>query len=450
MKNSLKSLPHAESGQVLIFTLSTLALILVVTMIILTVAAASGNQASRAVATTQARGLAEAGLERAIQQLGQDASWLGEENQSLGAGTYSVSVADVVPGVTNRKRITATGAVPNQTAPAGLVTLEVIVTGSSAGDQVTFQFAVQAGDNGIDMHLGSRIRGNVWSNGPIIGSSTAQNQVITGSATSANAGGELERVQVNGAAAAHTLDRMIASGNGTAYQCQNSTIFGNLQAPVRTACTVSGSWNQQTPPDPEPQALPITAAVVADLRESLVGAPTHSGNLTIPGFVPQTLGPLVITGNLTLSTAANVTLTGNVSVIGNIVINNSSTVTTDPTVYQNGAQTAFLLADGNFDARTGTRFIGLSPILAIAATGNALLGNSVRGDNVLFVSSPSGNTDMNNGAVVKQISSKKIILRNFAEIPTFPSQVVLSYGSAGGGSGVWQIEPDSWHIIPPG
>lgn len=437
---------NQSSGQVLMLTLGMLALVMLADGVLLSITTVTARRTKTVIHTIQARALAEAGLDRALQEIAVDSAWTGVSDQPLGTGTYTVTVSDADPGVTGRKKVVAQGAVPNRTKPLAQTTLELIVLGGSTGNQISFQYAVQAGDGGIDMHLGSRIRGNVWSNGPILGSSSAQNQVITGSATSAGVGGELERVQVNGTANAHILDRMITNSHGTATTCQNSTIFGNLYAPNRTACTVVGSWTQSPPPtDPSAQTLPITDEVVDELRATMSGNPIQTGNLDIAGFVPTTLGPLTVTGNLTLATGANVTLTGSISVMGNIIIGNSASVTTDATIYGTG-KTAILLADGNFTAHQGARFVGLASILAVAATGNVTLNNSVRGDNVLFVASPHGNTDMNNGAVVKQISANRIILRNFAEIPTFPSVVEITYGS-GTGSGIWQIEPGSYRRI---
>ena len=349
---------NAQSGQVLILAMGLISLILLLTLFVLTLSHRTASNIQRSTQIIQARNLAEAGLNRALEQLARDSAWAGEVETTLGPGTFTIAVTDTNPPDPAHKLVRAVGAVPRLAPGATQVTLAMEVTGSGAGGQLSFNFAVQAGNGGIEMHNGARIRGNVWSNGPIIGLSSAQNQVITGGATAAGSTGLIDRVFVQGSILAHQINRAITSVNATADILTNTEFrtgkgyweeqqSGNQGELIRTTVTL-----------PEPQNLPLDDETVAEIRETFSSAPIHTGNYAIPGYVPQTLGPITITGNLDLATGANLTLTGNVRVLGNITLGNSASVQADPTQFSNGQETAIFMAEGNLVANQGARFVG--------------------------------------------------------------------------------------------
>lgn len=434
-----------QSGQILILALGITSVMLILTIFVLTLGQRSAQGSQRSAQIVQAKQLAEAGIDRAFEQLARDSQWAGEADTPLGPGTFTVTVSDTNPPDPARKLITATGAVPARIADATTTTISVEASGSSAGGSLSFSFAVQADTGGIEMHQGARIRGNVWSNGPITGLSSAQNQIITGGATVAGPSGLIDRVFAYGTVLANQVHRTITNSDATADILTNSQFrlgtgywedsqAGNQGALVHQAVT---------PPDPEP--LPITDAIVDDIRATFAGAPTHTGDYNVPGYIPTSLGPLTITGNLDLAVGANLTLTGNVRVLGNITMRNSASLQADPAAFAGGQESAVFMAEGNIVAHQGARFVGSVVILGLAATGNFDLDVSVRGDNILFAATPHGNTDLRQGVVIRQISANRIILRNSAEIPTFPSSITLSYG--GGGAGTWRYAPGTWREI---
>jgi hypothetical protein len=163
----------------------------------------------QAVASTQALALAEAGIDKAVYSLNQDSNYSGETNTVLGDGMFTVSI---VSGGSTR-HITATGYVPNSTAPKAT---RIIKTSASVGtSEISFRYGVQAGAGGFLIDGGSTINGSVYSNGDI----DAQNgSTITGSATAANA-------------AATTIDQANATPVPIAA-CTSSTCvtFGNANA----------------------------------------------------------------------------------------------------------------------------------------------------------------------------------------------------------------------------
>ena len=158
-----------------------LILALVVSAIVMTVTTgffnyyASGVHASRfSLAEAQARSLAEAGIDKAIYELNQDAGYSGENDTALGNGTFDISIASVD---NNTKYITVTGSVPNSTNPTATKVVRVTATINSS--IVSFRYGVQVGNWGATMGSGSRIEGNLFSNGNVFG----LGGTITGDAT---------------------------------------------------------------------------------------------------------------------------------------------------------------------------------------------------------------------------------------------------------------------------
>ncbi len=130
------------------------------------------------IASTQALSIAEAGIDQAVYQLNQNASYTGETNTALGAGVFTVTITST-SGST--KQVTVTGYVPNSTSP--LATKTVRTTIGIDANIISFNYGVQAGAGGFVMNGGATINGSVYANGSI----QATNGVhITGSATAAN------------------------------------------------------------------------------------------------------------------------------------------------------------------------------------------------------------------------------------------------------------------------
>jgi len=128
-----------------------------------------------ALASVQAQAIAEAGVDKAVYELNQNVGYSGENNVLLGNGAYSVSVASID---SNTKRLTVTSQVPNSTNPTATKVIKVTVNIDSS--IVSFRYGVQIGQGGVTMNNGSRVEGNLFSNGDITGSGT-----ITGDATAA-------------------------------------------------------------------------------------------------------------------------------------------------------------------------------------------------------------------------------------------------------------------------
>ncbi|MFA5997801.1 MAG: choice-of-anchor R domain-containing protein [Candidatus Paceibacterota bacterium] len=160
-------------GSILLLALIVSAVVMTVTVSFFDYFASSVHAERYALASAQARSLSEAGIDTAVYELNQDSGYSGGSETPLGNGTFSISVASIDG---NTKRVTVTSFVPNSVDP--IATKVVQATVSINSSVVSFNYGVQVGEGGVTMSNGSRIEGNIFSNGSISGNGT-----ITGDAT---------------------------------------------------------------------------------------------------------------------------------------------------------------------------------------------------------------------------------------------------------------------------
>ena len=167
-----------ERGQVILIALVFFGVFTSMTAAFVNLLTAS-EQAERVhIASTQALALAEAGIDTAIYELNQSASYTGETDTVLPPGTFNVSISTIDDST---KQITATGYVPNSANPITTETVRVQVGIDSS--IISFRYGVQAGAGGFALSGGAEINGSAYANGTI----SATNGVhITGSAIAAN------------------------------------------------------------------------------------------------------------------------------------------------------------------------------------------------------------------------------------------------------------------------
>lgn len=162
-----------QSGYLLIVTLVFFSVLFVLSVAFVESTVVYTKFERHAVASAQALALAEAGIDKAVYELNQSASYTGESDTALDPGTFTVSVS-TVDG--NTKAITATGYVPNDSSPAASRTVKATVAIDS--DTASFRFGVQVGEGGLVMDNNAQINGSIFSNGNVSGSG-----IITGDAS---------------------------------------------------------------------------------------------------------------------------------------------------------------------------------------------------------------------------------------------------------------------------
>lgn len=115
-----------QDGFMLVVVLMVISLLTALSVSMLLAGQWEGIQGTKDVAYLQAFNLAEAGLERAVWELRMDPTWTdGWTNESLGNGTYSVTVEEAPDVGDNWLRIRATGVAGEVTKT---LTMTVLVT----------------------------------------------------------------------------------------------------------------------------------------------------------------------------------------------------------------------------------------------------------------------------------------------------------------------------------
>ncbi len=421
------------------------------------------------VASTQARMLAEAGIDKAIHELNQRSDYYDYDyyenetsydygyydnrtNTTLGAGTFSITVS-TIDSVT--KQITATGYVPNRTSPVSRKTIQVLVKKGRLW--ITFRYGTQAGQGGIYFSNNSALEGNLYSNGNIVGSNGAY---ITGYTHVAGSAGSISGMScLGGVASGSSCSSSWTPHNAYAHTITNSKVTGTLYCQV-------GSGNSQlcnkSLPDPLPLAMPISDDTIAQWKSGAVAGTTITGDYNISsGSV--TLGPTKIIGNMTVSGTATVTLANTVWVTGNVSFSGAGGGSQVKLASAFGSQSGILVADGQIsignnvsfqDSGTSGSYIMLLSTSSCdeSTTGSPCIGKNAieisNNANIIIANAQRGTVTFSNNAAVKEVVGKTIRLKNGA---------IIRYGSGlpwtrtffqSGSDSSWAFVPGTYTISP--
>ncbi len=335
--------------------------------------------------------LAEAGIEKAMWELNKidGDSYTGENNTPLGEGVFSVSVTDGSSG----KIIISTGFIPNSTNYKVRRTVKVIIADVSAYYSTAFQYAVQVGELGLEMDANSRIYGNVYSNGNIVGYSNSR------------------------------ID-------GDAYA------VGTISSPQPT---VLGTKNPGAPSQPMPDFDPEIWRAQANMHNDPI-----IGNYEL-GSGSHTLGPRKIEGNFTIRSNTILTLTGPIYVTGNFEVESNSSIYLDEIFVSTGT---VIIVDGTI--RINSNCVIHSTLTD--PKGFILLASDSINDNAIELNSNDiggvyyalrGTAQINSNADIVAITAKGLDLNSNAELvyDTGLASAIFSTGP----EGIWRAQ--SWQIV---
>lgn len=168
-----------EQGYILILAIVVMAILITMSSVVWGYTVLQVKSSRQSVSDIQAMHIAEAGIDKALNELNTDSSFAGEPNVVLNEGAYTTSISSID---SNNKQITSTGYIPDASNPIAEVTIKVNVTLDLSA--VAFNFGVQVGTGGLRMDNNSSIIGNVYSNGNVFGG----NGTITGDAIVAGGG----------------------------------------------------------------------------------------------------------------------------------------------------------------------------------------------------------------------------------------------------------------------
>lgn len=228
-------------------------------------------------------------------------------------------------------------------------------------------------------------------------------------------------------------------GNAYAHTVNNSTVAG-------TNYCQTGSGNNKacntTLPDPSQVAMPISDQNISDWKDEASAGGIYSGSYT--AGASSSLGAKEITGNLTVTNNAHLTVTGTLWVHGNVDISNNATVNL-ATSY--GSSEGVIVADGTVNIGNNAVFSGSGSagsylmVLTTSTSTSAVLLSNNGGAVILYAA--NGTVNLSNNASAKSLNGKAINLSN-------NSVVIYDSGLANanfvnGPSGGWSIS--SWKEV---
>ncbi len=157
--------------------------------------------------------LSEAGIEDAVYRTKNNKHISGTEDLTLDGVTVTTSIVD------------NSGTKTIDTSASGNNLIRKVETVLKAGTGASFSYGMQTGTGGISMSGSGKVVGNVYSNGPIMGDSSA---IITGTAISANSPA-LAADQTNGSGVP-TNNVIFGNANGTQDIAQSFQV--SIESPL--------------------------------------------------------------------------------------------------------------------------------------------------------------------------------------------------------------------------
>lgn len=373
----MKRTRHQKPGYVLPFFMMVMAIGL-----LLAIAALSYH--NMVIQTTknfsqrlQATYLAEGGLDLGLTKFMADPNYTGE-SYAMNGGQVTVNITQ---GSTANERIVTAAA----TVAGHQRQYRVKAVTSPNGVAVAFRYGIQVGDLGITMGNSSVINGNVYSNQQINGGNGSR---------------------INGDASAVT------------------TIASNI--------TVTG----QRRPNAAVQALP-------SYDPNFWKSRAQTGTIINGNYTPTnntTIGPLYVTGDLTISNGVSLTIAGPIYVEGRIIFGNGPILTVDSTLDNHGV---IMISNGNIDfgnAITVNRAPNGGYLLIVS---NSTASNAIRiGNGAEIVNAPLyapyGTITLQNNAHAVALTARQIITGNGVVIDYDDGLANASFTTGPGGSWVWQ------------
>lgn len=197
---------------------------------------------------------------------------------------------------------------------------------------------------------------------------------------------------------------VVAAGN---TQISNATIDISARAPAFNNATVGGSAcpnaNCVIASDAS-QPLPISDGLIQDWRDEAAAGGTI-GSYNVSGS--QSLDPVKINGNLTMSNGATLIVRRPIWITGTMTTSNGSTVRCDSGL---GINSCVIIADGNVHISNNTTMTGSgtagSYILVVGArnaTASQVMNISNNSTGAIFYA-PHGRIQFNNNAAAKEVS----------------------------------------------
>jgi len=368
--------------------------------------------------SVQAYYTAEAGIEDSLLRLSRGMKFSKNNSLTVGNGTATIEITDPVGG---SRTIISSGNLSNR-----IRKIRVIYTINT--DNISFHYGAQAGDGGIVMENNSRIKGNVFSNGSIIG--IGGKGYIDYTAKIATAGTIAEGLNIGEDVYAHNC-----------RNCKSEGIFYYSGGDKENCIADGGTENS---PVQETKNLPISEEQITEWKNDAdCDNCVLFGDYTVSKNAIEYLGPNKIQGNLILENNSKLIVTGTLWVTDNITINNGALIELDNTIY--GSASGIIIADGKINVLNGADIQGSgeegSYTILLSTNNSQYLGdpainvnNNVQG--AIFYTT-SGLIRLRNSMEIREATGYKIYLDNNAIIEYESGLEDVNFSSGPGGS--WKV-----------
>lgn len=235
------------------------------------------------------------------------------------------------------------------------------------------------------------------------------------------------------------IDNVDVQGEAHANTIANAAITGDAYYQTLTTSTVGGTKYPGSA-DPGPIDMPLSDAVITQWTSDADAGGTISGNVTYDG-TSSSLGPKKITGNLTVTNNAQLTITGTIHVVGDLNLSNNVTISLDPGY---GANSGTIIVNGKVIIGNGSAFQGsgtagsnvlvltTNPSIDSASPAMTLSNNSA---NSIFYAS-DGMISVSNNAILKEATAFMLRLDNNASVQYESGLANLNFSSGPGGGWV--------------
>lgn len=407
-------------------------ILVVIIMVTVGVSVANLIITQQKISTVSARSLqayfaADSGIEDAIYRIREGISI--QDNYSFQLAGISVDV-DLSESIGGSRTITS------EAAESGVIK-KIGAVHTFDSESVQFFFGAQVGEAGITMADGSRVIGNVYSNGVISG---------TGEVT---AGQITNNVIVSGAS--NKVDGVLVGGDVKTHNCYDTDITGDLyyvSGGIVSNCPAEGSTFEITDPVPV-EPLPISQEQIDAWKTEALQGGVSVGDRDIEDNT--FIGPLKIDGKVIVKSEAILTLQGVLWVTGEFKVSNDAIIQLDSGVY--GSASGVIIVGP--DSGPGNR-IELENNARINGSGQAgsylLLLNTTSLNPAILIKNgvvggifytPNGIIKVENDANVIEVTGYGLELSNNAVIEYEVGLANLFFSGGPGGS--WTV--DSWREV---
>lgn len=243
-------------------------------------------------------------------------------------------------------------------------------------------------------------------------------------------------------------------GEGLYNQLRVGTVSGTAQAHTVDSvnstgiiyCKV-GTNNNKTcvdQDDPVYIAYPISDANISSWQDEASTGGTYTGNYAV-GWAGASIGPKVITGNLTVSGGGTLTVTGTIWVKGNVVLNGGGLIKLASSY---GSNDGVIIVDGTVTVSGGGHADGSgtagSYLMLLSKSTSTTSAISISGGaGAVIAYAPYGTISVSGGARLKEATGYKLKVEGGSTI-TYESGLTDNNFSSGP-SGTWNI--DSWKEV---